>query len=174
MRSSTGLAIAESSKHSQDHVLEAVRPLVTDVQFPMTKARISAFRGAYGTVCEVIQGRVPSRTLLILLRQVLFFEDCDEVEDLVHKMPQFAKNFPQWTEHTAGLHHYAVWTALDAAGLGCSLQHYNPLIDADVQRTWNAPKGWVLKSQLVFGSIIDAPREKTFKPLDGRYWSFGL
>jgi predicted oxidoreductase (fatty acid repression mutant protein) len=88
-------------------------------------------------------------------------------------MPQFAHAFPQWADHTAGLHHYAVWMALDAVGLGCNLQHYNPLIDAGVQEAWDVPKEWVLKAQLVFGAIMSLPHEKEFKPLQDRYSSFG-
>lgn len=68
-----------------------------------------------------------------------------------------------------------VWTALEAEGLGCNLQHYNPLIDVRIQTEWNVPTAWNLKSQLVFGTpITGAPlKEKTFSPLEERIKVYG-
>lgn len=68
-----------------------------------------------------------------------------------------------------------VWTALEAEGLGCNLQHYNPLIDVRIQTEWNVPTTWNLKSQLVFGTPrSDAPlKEKIFSPLEDRIKVYG-
>jgi predicted oxidoreductase (fatty acid repression mutant protein) len=63
-----------------------------------------------------------------------------------------------------------VWTALEREGLGCNLQHYNFSANfvRDVAETWNLPKTWSLKSQLVFGKPTAGPdRVKTFNPIDG-------
>src|SRR4051812_45483167 len=62
---------------------------------------------------------------------------------------------------------YTVWTALEAEGLGCNLQHYHDMIGADLNATWNIPPSWKPKSQLVFGkplpeTLLD--KEKTFRP----------
>lgn len=50
------------------------------------------------------------------------------------------------------MHQYFMWTAIESyEGMGCNLQHYNPLIDDDVKKTWSLPGNLVLKAQLVFG-----------------------
>jgi predicted oxidoreductase (fatty acid repression mutant protein) len=72
-------------------------------------------------------------------------------------------------EHTSGMHQLVTWTALEAEGFGANLQHYNPLIDGKVALTFNVPKSWKLRAQLVFGapdSGTPAPKEK--KPVEDR------
>ena len=66
-----------------------------------------------------------------------------------------------------------MWTALEAEGLGCNLQHYNPLIDVKVSTEWNIDPEWSLKSQLVFGKPTGEPGPKTFKPLEERFKIYG-
>jgi predicted oxidoreductase (fatty acid repression mutant protein) len=66
-----------------------------------------------------------------------------------------------------------VWTLLEAEGLGCSLQHYNPLIDLPVSEQWGVPQEWRLQAQLVFGKPTSPPPEKTFQPIDGRIFIHG-
>lgn len=68
-----------------------------------------------------------------------------------------------------------VWTALEAEGLGCNLQHYNPLIDLRVQTEWNVPATWNMKSQLVFGTPAPGAslKDKTFNPLEDRIKVYG-
>ena len=61
---------------------------------------------------------------------------------------------------------------LEDAGLGASLQHYNPLIDEAVAREWKLPASWKLTAQMPFGSPECKPDEKTFLPLDGRLKMF--
>jgi uncharacterized protein len=68
---------------------------------------------------------------------------------------------------------FAIWTALEAEGLGCNIQHYNPLIDADVQAEWNVPKEWELNAQLVFGTPNGPPKEKTFIDVKERFKVYG-
>jgi predicted oxidoreductase (fatty acid repression mutant protein) len=67
----------------------------------------------------------------------------------------------------------AVWTALSSEGLGANLQHYSPLIDEQIQKTWNIPANWKLDAQLVFGTPTGAPHEKAFAPLEDRFKVFG-
>lgn len=44
----------------------------------------------------------------------------------------YADKFPGWATQSDAMTQFAVWTALEAEGLGCNLQHYCPLIDAKV------------------------------------------
>ena len=46
--------------------------------------------------------------------------------------------------------------------IGASLQHYNPVIDDEVEETFDIPKNWKLRAELVFGSIEAPAGEKTF------------
>ena len=99
---------------------------------------------------------------------VLFFEDTNVVRDLQQKFPGYAGNFPVWSEQTSAMHQLAIWTMLEDAGFGASLQHYNPLIDNEVRKRWSLPEEWRLIAQMPFGTPAGEPGEKTFKPLDER------
>jgi hypothetical protein len=89
------------------------------------------------------------------------------------KYPLYAKNFPLWAIRSEGMAQHITWTALVAEGLGANLQHYNPLIDAGVQKTWNIPEDWELNAQLVFGTPTGGPGEKTFSELSERLKVYG-
>lgn len=68
-----------------------------------------------------------------------------------------------------------VWTAFTAEGFGASLQHYNflpPLVEK-IKEDYNLPKDWKLKAQLVFGTPVGGPMDKTTKPLEDRVKVFG-
>ena len=54
------------------------------------------------------------------------------------------------------------------------LQHYNPIIDAEIAKTWNIPAAWTLRAQLVFGGIAAPAGEKEFQPVEERLKVFGL
>ena len=58
--------------------------------------------------------------------------------------------------------------------MGANLQHYNPVIDEAVARTWNIPASWQLRAQLVFGGIAAPAGEKTFAPVEDRLKVYGL
>jgi uncharacterized protein len=69
------------------------------------------------------------------------------------------------------MHQFTVWTALEAEGLGCSLQHYNmnPEFNKKVAEQWKIPASWKLKSQLVFGKPTGGRAyPRTYKPLEDR------
>lgn len=66
-----------------------------------------------------------------------------------------------------------VWTALASEGFGANLQHYSPLIDEQIQSTWNLPANWKLDAQLVFGAPTSEPSNKTFAPIENRLKVFG-
>jgi len=89
------------------------------------------------------------------------------------KFPRYAATLPTWANHSDGMAQHIAWTALDAEGLGASLQHYNPLIDTMVQETWNVPKDWELSAQLVFGTPTGQAGEKQFSELRERIKVYG-
>lgn len=79
-------------------------------------------------------------------------------------------------EHSQGINQFITWTALANEGLGCNLQHYNPMVTKNVMETWDVPETWALKAQLVFGKPTGPPRggvEKQFAPLETRVKVFG-
>jgi predicted oxidoreductase (fatty acid repression mutant protein) len=90
------------------------------------------------------------------------------------KLPLYADRFPIWATQSDGMSQYALWTALEAEGLGCNLQHYNPLIDQKVAEQWGVDKDWELNAQLVFGKPEGKPMDKTFLPVEDRFKSFGV
>lgn len=51
---------------------------------------------------------------------------------------------------------------LPSLGIGASLQHYSPLVDDDVQKTWDVPANWKLRAQMPFGANRQPFPEKTF------------
>uniref|UniRef100_UPI0033406213 nitroreductase family protein n=1 Tax=Diaphorobacter ruginosibacter TaxID=1715720 RepID=UPI0033406213 len=111
---------------------ETLRKIVPADAFAATDAKMSAFAAGAGSV--------------------LFFEDQDVLKGLQEKFPLYADNFPVFSEHSAGMAQFAVWTALADAGIGASLQHYGPLIDAEVASTWGIPASWRMRAQMPFGS----------------------
>ncbi len=95
------------------------------------------------------------------------------IKNLQNQFAAYAANFPIWADHADAMMQYAIWTTLAAAGVGANLQHYNPVIDAQVAQTWNVPANWTLRAQLVFGGIGAPAGEKTFAPIDERLKVFG-
>ena len=123
-------------------VEDALRKVVPADAFAPTKAKLDSFAAGAGTV--------------------LFYEDSAPVKALQEQYPLYADNFPVWSEHSTGIAQYAVWVALAEAGIGASLQHYNPLPDAAVAAEWNIPATWTLRAQMPFGSNEAPFGEKTY------------
>jgi predicted oxidoreductase (fatty acid repression mutant protein) len=123
-------------------VKDELRKIVPAEAFAATEGKINSFAAGTGTV--------------------LFYEDQDVVKGLQESFPLYADNFPVWSEHSTGIAQYAVWVALSEAGVGASLQHYNPLPDAAVAAKWNIPASWKLRAQMPFGSHEAGFGEKTF------------
>lgn len=130
-------------------VKRSLRALVPEEGYKRTEEKINrSFAAGYGTV--------------------LFFEDTQVIRNLQQKFPLYAGNFPVWSEHTSAMHQLAVWTMLEDAGFGASLQHYNPLIDREVRDHWSLPEEWRLIAQMPFGLPVGEPGEKTFEPIETR------
>ena len=134
-------------------VEEALRPIAPKDGFDRTVAKLAGFAAGVGTV--------------------LFFEDQDVVKGLQDKFAAYADNFPVWSEHGSGIAQFAVWTALADAGIGASLQHYNPLPDAAAAAEWNVPASWKLRAMMPFGSNEGGFGEKTFMDDAERFRVFG-
>lgn len=137
-----------------DITTSELRKVAPAENFESTEAKLNGFKAAAGSV--------------------LFFEDQDVIEGLQEKFPLYASNFPVWSEHTSAMHQYVVWSALATMGIGANLQHYNPVIDAEVAKVWEIPDHWKLRAQLVFGGIVTPAGEKTFAPIEGRLKVYGL
>lgn len=73
--------------------------------FTRTEAKIdTSFAAGYGTV--------------------LFFEDTAVVKKLQASFPTYKESFPVWSQQTSAMHQLVIWTMLEDAGFGASLQHY--------------------------------------------------
>lgn len=143
------LLLGEQHRKLWNIAKETLRKIVPPENFAQTEAKIDGcFAAGYGTV--------------------LFFEDRSVVEGLQAAYPSYADRFPTWAEHASAMHQLAVWTMLEDAGLGASLQHYNPLIDDEVRSTWNLPSDWQLIAQMPFGAPVAEPGEKKFNGLTER------
>ncbi|KAI7553623.1 Nitroreductase [Hortaea werneckii] len=138
---STRLVVLLKDDHDKfwDIVRDILKAHVPEDKWEHTGNRIKGFRGGYGTI--------------------LFYEDPEPIKALQTKLPTYADKFPTWSEHTSAMHQYMLWTALEAEGLGCNLQHYNPLPDQKASAEWKIPLEWSLKAQLVFGGVEEGPRE---------------
>jgi len=130
-------------------VLRALRAAAPAESFDRTRSKVEqAFASGYGTV--------------------LFYEDTNVVRALQQRHPLYAGSFPAWSEHTSAMHQLVMWTLLEEAGFGASLQHYNPLIDPAVRREWSLPETWRLIAQMPFGLPAAEPEEKTSEPVEAR------
>lgn len=127
---------------------ETLRAIVPANAFAQTEQKIDGFAAGYGTV--------------------LYFEDTNVVNGLQEQFPLYADNFPIWSLESSGMLQFIVWTALEEAGLGASLQHYNPLIDERVHAQWNLPANWRLLGQMPFGKPLAPAGEKDFQPIAQR------
>ncbi|MDN6070109.1 MAG: nitroreductase family protein [Lactococcus plantarum] len=103
----------------------------------------------------------------------LFFEDTAVVKGLQEQFPLYADNFPVWSEQSTGIASVNAWVALSDIGLGANLQHYNPVIDESVAKTYDIPASWALRGQLVVGSPQATPDPKAFMDDDERFKVFG-
>ena len=103
---------------------------------------------------------------------ILYFEDMSIVHALQEQFSTYKDNFPVWAEQTDAMHQFAIWTMLEDAGMGASLQHYNPLIDDEVRKVWNLSDDWKLIAQMPFGVPVAQPGFKEVKSLDERVFEF--
>lgn len=143
------LLLGDRHKKLWNIVKATLKKMVSEETFKVTEAKINgSFAAGYGTI--------------------LFFEDMNVVEGLQKAFPSYSDNFPGWSLQTSAMHQFAIWTMLEDAGLGASLQHYNPIIDEEVIKTWNLNPKWKLIAQMPFGNPTQPAGEKEFLPLEDR------
>ena len=130
-----------------------LRKIVPADAFESTEAKLTSFDSGYGTI--------------------LFFEDQNVVNDLMKNFPLYKDNFPVWSLESNGMLQFVIWTSLATEGIGASLQHYNPLIDADVKKTWDIPESWKLLAEMPFGTIAAPAGDKEYIPTVERVRIFG-
>jgi predicted oxidoreductase (fatty acid repression mutant protein) len=147
---SSRLVVLTGAAHDKlwDITTQALKKAVGEGDFSGTQKKMDSFKAGYGSI--------------------LFFEDESVVKSLQEQFATYADNFPIWSQQTSGMHQLVVWTALEAEGLGATLQHYNPLIDDEVKKEWNVPSNWKLIAQMPFGNPTAQPGDKEFKPLEDR------
>ena len=142
------LLLGEHHDKLWDITKEALRKIVPADNFSATESKINTFQNGYGTV--------------------LFYEDLSVVDSLQQQYALYKDNFPVWSQQANAMNQFIVWTALESEGLGASLQHYNEVIESDVQTQWHIPKNWKLIAQMPFGKPTAEPKVKEFVPLDKR------
>lgn len=152
---SSRVVLLKGSAHKElwGIVMETLRKIVPEDAFAGTKKKINSFAAAYGTV--------------------LYFEDQDVVESLQKQFPAYETRFPEWSGHHTGLLQFIIWTALEEAGMGANLQHYNPLIDDEIKGKWGLSQSWKLIAQMPFGKSSEQPGAKEFAPMEERLRIFG-
>ncbi|MDE1157368.1 MAG: nitroreductase family protein [Neorhizobium sp.] len=146
------ILFGEQSEKIWSITKETLRAMVPADAFASTEAKMDSFAAGAGTV--------------------LFYEDQETIANLQEKFPLYAANFPIFSDHSAGMAQFAVWSALANAGIGASLQHYNPLIDAEIAETFGLSKSWKLCAQMPFGSNEKPFGEKTFIDDETRFAVF--
>ncbi|WP_108822133.1 nitroreductase family protein [Dysgonomonas sp. Marseille-P4361] len=143
------LLLGDSHKKLWQIVKDVLQKRISEEAFVATEKKIDgAFASGYGTV--------------------LFYEDEAVVEGLQQAFPSYKDNFPVWSHHTSAMHQFTIWTLLEEAGLGASLQHYNPIIDEEVAKAFNINPKWKLIAQMSFGKPIGEPNVKERQSLEGR------
>ena len=144
---STRVLILLRNRHTEfwNLVLAALRQCVPAQQFQQTQDKIASFAAAYGTI--------------------LFFEEWERVAALQQQFPTYQENCPLWAYQANAMAELVVWTVLEQAGLGASLQHYNPLIDESVKKAFSVPASWKLIAQMPFGTPTAPAADKTFIPI---------
>lgn len=144
------IIIATGENHDKiwNITMETLRKIVPAEAFDRTEDKIKGFAAAYGTI--------------------LYFDETATVKNMQEQFPAYADNFPIWAQQANGMMQFAIWTALTDLGLGVNIQHYNPLIDEEVKKTFGVPDSWQLIAEMPFGEALQAPNAITKLPIDER------
>ncbi len=147
---SSRIVLLQGKEHKKlwDIVIKNIRPLTDKENILGVEEKISNFSNGYGTI--------------------LFYEDQNTIQNLQKKYEKYNKEFPNWSMQTTGILQFIIWTALYDLNIGASIQHYNPIIDNDVEKTWSISPKWKLTAQMPFGTIIGQTNEKSFLPIKSR------
>jgi uncharacterized protein len=149
---SARIVILEGEAHEAlwEETKRILKPLTPSAEaYEKTVAKLDSFKAGRGTI--------------------LYFEDQAVVKGLQESYPLYKDNFPVWSLESSGMLQYMVWTVLAEAGVGASLQHYNPLINEWVAKKVDAPPTWLLLGQMPYGGIAAPATPKESLPLEGRF-----
>lgn len=142
------LLLGSAHQKLWDLTKDTLRAMVSPDKFGATEAKLNSFAAGHGTI--------------------LYFEEQDTIAGLQKQFPSYADNFPLWSLQSSGMLQHVIWTALEEAGLGASLQHYNPVIDAAVAAAFDIPANWKLWAEMPFGEVKAAPDAKAPADLSAR------
>lgn len=142
------LLLGENHRRLWSITMDALRRVVSAEAFEPTKAKIESFAAGYGSV--------------------LYFEEQKIVDSLQQQYPLYSSNFPIWSQHTSAIHQFIVWTMLEDAGFGASLQHYDELIEDRVKEEWGLPSSWKIVAQMPFGVPVAESAIKSFEAVNER------
>ena len=129
-------------------VMGTLRKRILADEFRSTENRINGFAAGCGTL--------------------LFYDDSSVTKGLAERFQLYRDKIPDWAEQANGMLQFAIWAQLEAAGLGASLQHYNPIIDNEVRNAFLIPSDWRLIAQMPFGVPTEDPIDKNFEPIERR------
>lgn len=142
------LLFGEHHKKLWDIALNTLKAIVPADSFADTQAKINSFAAGYGTI--------------------LYFDDTSVTNGFAAQFPLYKEKFLEWAQHSNGMLQFAIWSLLEAEGLGATLQHYNPLIDEEVKEKFNLSPDWHLIAQMPFGNPTAPAGDKEFVPTDER------
>jgi predicted oxidoreductase (fatty acid repression mutant protein) len=148
---STRVVLLLGEEHTKlwNIVKQTLKQLISAEAFVKTEAKIdTSFASGYGTI--------------------LYYDDTAIVKGLQESFPHYKERFPVWSQQASAMNQFAIWTMLEDVGFGASLQHYDPLIDDEVRRTWDIPETWKLLAEMPFGTPADEPHQKEFAELSDR------
>ncbi len=135
-----------------DLVMDAIRNANPNADLSASEHKIQQFQAGYATV--------------------LYYNDTSETKRLIKEMPLYKNQFEKWAQHANAMLQFAVWNLLAEAGMGASLQHYNPLVDESVRKRWKINPDWELIAQMPLGNPLEEGEQKPIVPLEKRFVVF--
>ena len=156
-------------------LIETVTELVPDA-FNMKSARVAIALGEkqneiWDGIYDAFGGKVPREKIdgfKAGAGTVFYFIDEETVAGLAAQFPDYAENFKSWALQANGMLQHSVWSALREVNIGANLQHYNPIIDDLVKRTFGLPAHYTLIAQMPFGGIVSEPEPKAAEDITAR------
>jgi predicted oxidoreductase (fatty acid repression mutant protein) len=142
------IALGKNHEKIWEITKATLKKIVPAEKFASTNAKLTMFEKGYGTI--------------------LVYDDNAVERSLKEQYPTYAARQDEWGEHNVGIAILALWETLVDLGFGANLQHYNPLIDDEVNAFFKVPASWVLKGELVFGAVVSPAEKKESLPLAER------
>lgn len=129
-------------KHIQfwNIVKETLKKIVPAENFQKTEDKINTLQTSYGTI--------------------LFYNDEQTIQDLQTKFPLYREQFTKWAFEQNGMLQSNIWVFLASNQIGGSLQHYENLIEKQVEEAFQIPSTWKMYAEMPFGKIKEHPAKK--------------